>query len=229
MHCSANSSRLPVRTRSSDHGLSGAPTPSAAVRGAVPRAAVRTERTGLHDARSGTAAVRDLEAQRDLEARAAGLKVISVARQCRRSGGTAEACGGAGYLAENRLVELRADTDVFTTFEGDNHVLPQLVAKYLLTGYNGDIKGMSPFRWVRFAANAAGEQLSRRTAPTRSCSAFSTTGGTTASRAASSTGETQAQMFEDRVSTCEPRWPGASRSGPRPCRASMRSTPCRTT
>ena len=46
-----------------------------------------------------------------------------------------EACGGAGYLAENRLPALKADTDVFTTFEGDNTVLLQLVAKGLLTGY----------------------------------------------------------------------------------------------
>jgi hypothetical protein len=33
--------------------------------------------------------------------------------------------GGAG-TAENRLIALKADTDVFTTFEGDNHVLIQL-------------------------------------------------------------------------------------------------------
>src|SRR3712207_8557762 len=46
-----------------------------------------------------------------------------------------EACGGAGYLQENRLPHLKADTDVFTTFEGDNTVLLQLVAKGLLTGY----------------------------------------------------------------------------------------------
>ena len=46
-----------------------------------------------------------------------------------------EACGGAGYLAENRLAGLKADTDVFTTFEGDNTVLLQLVAKELLTDY----------------------------------------------------------------------------------------------
>ena len=35
----------------------------------------------------------------------------------------------------NRLPRLKADTDVFTTFEGDNTVLLQLVAKELLTGY----------------------------------------------------------------------------------------------
>ena len=53
-----------------------------------------------------------------------------------------ETCGGAGYhLAENRLIALKADTDVFTTFEGDNTVLTQLVAKALLTAYADDIRG----------------------------------------------------------------------------------------
>lgn len=116
----------------------------------------------LHD--QETAAVRDMEAQRELEARAAGLKVISTWHASAAIQEAREACGGAGYLAENRLVELRADTDVFTTFEGDNHVLLQLVAKHLLTSYNDDIKSMSPFEWVRFATNFAGERVSRRTA-----------------------------------------------------------------
>jgi len=52
---------------------------------------------------------------------------------------------------------------VFTTFEGDNHVLIQLVAKELLTAYADDIKGMSPVEWVRFAANFAGERVMKRT------------------------------------------------------------------
>jgi len=69
----------------------------------------------------------------------------------RAEGGQHVACdpgdpGGAGGLwwrglpRENRLIGLKADTDVFTTFEGDNHVLTQLVAKELLTGYADDIK-----------------------------------------------------------------------------------------
>ena len=53
---------------------------------------------------------------------------------------------------------------MFTTFEGDNHVLTQLVAKELLTAYADDIKGMSPVEWVRFAANFAGERVMKRTA-----------------------------------------------------------------
>jgi acyl-CoA oxidase len=53
---------------------------------------------------------------------------------------------------------------VFTTFEGDNHVLTQLVAKELLTKYADDVKSMSPVEWVRFAANAVGDRVMKRTA-----------------------------------------------------------------
>ena len=72
---------------------------------------------------------------RELEAEAAGLKAIATwhaidtVQQCR------EACGGQGYLSVNRLPDLKADSDVFATFEGDNTVLLQLVAKSLLTKF----------------------------------------------------------------------------------------------
>ncbi len=46
-----------------------------------------------------------------------------------------EACGGAGYMTENGLTLPRQDADVFATFEGDNTVLLQLVAKALLLDY----------------------------------------------------------------------------------------------
>lgn len=101
--------------------------------------------------------------QRELESRAAGLKAVSTWHASEAIQQAREACGGAGYLAENRLVELRADTDVFTTFEGDNHVLLQLVAKGLLTAYADDIKGMGPLEWVRFATGYAGDQVLKRT------------------------------------------------------------------
>ena len=106
----------------------------------------------------------DPEDQRELESRAAGLKAANTWHATRAIQEAREACGGAGYLAENRLIALKADTDVFTTFEGDNHVLTQLVAKELLTAYADDIKGMSPVDWVRFAANFAGERVLKRTA-----------------------------------------------------------------
>lgn len=106
----------------------------------------------------------DANEQRELEARAAGLKAANTWHATRAIQESREACGGAGYMAENRLIALRGDTDVFTTFEGDNHVLTQLVAKELLTAYADDIKSMSPVEWVRFAANAVGDRVIKRTA-----------------------------------------------------------------
>ncbi|MGH3596903.1 MAG: acyl-CoA dehydrogenase, partial [Mycobacterium sp.] len=111
-----------------------------------------------------TADTPDTEEQRELEARAAGLKAANTWHASRAIQEAREACGGAGYMAENRLIALRADTDVFTTFEGDNHVLTQLVAKELLTAYADDISSMSPVEWVRFAANAVSDRVMKRTA-----------------------------------------------------------------
>jgi acyl-CoA oxidase len=111
-----------------------------------------------------TSDVADAEEQRELEARAAGLKAANTWHASQAIQEAREACGGAGYMAENRLIALRGDTDVFTTFEGDNHVLVQLVAKELLTAYADDIRSMSPVEWVRFAANTVGERVMKRTA-----------------------------------------------------------------
>ena len=72
---------------------------------------------------------------REVETLAAGLKSYSTwftttaLQECR------EACGGKGYLSENRFADLKADTDIYTTFEGDNTVLMQLVSKGLLSDF----------------------------------------------------------------------------------------------
>jgi acyl-CoA oxidase len=75
-----------------------------------------------------------------------------------------EACGGAGYLQENRLPHLKADTDVFTTFEGDNTVLLQLVAKGLLTGYRDAFGSLDGWGKVGFIADMVRETVLERTA-----------------------------------------------------------------
>ncbi len=111
-----------------------------------------------------TADAPDAEEQRELESRAAGLKAANTWHASRSIQEAREACGGAGYMGENRLVGLRGDTDVFTTFEGDNHVLTQLVAKELLTAYADDIRSMSPVEWVRFAAGTVSDRVVKRTA-----------------------------------------------------------------
>ncbi len=87
----------------------------------------------IFGADDGTAEQSDDEqrARRELESRAAGLKAIATWHANETIQGCREACGGAGYLTENRFGELMADTEVFTTFEGDNTILLQLVAKSL--------------------------------------------------------------------------------------------------
>ncbi len=66
-----------------------------------------------------------------------------------------EACGGQGYLAENRLAALKADTDVFTTFEGANLVLYQLVTKGLLSRYRDEMGDLSLWGAARYIADRA--------------------------------------------------------------------------
>ncbi|MGA8987324.1 acyl-CoA dehydrogenase [Aeromicrobium sp.] len=102
--------------------------------------------------------------QRELESRAAGLKAAQTWHATTAIQEAREACGGAGYLAENRLTTLKGDTDVFTTFEGDNHVLFQLVAKELLTAYAAEVGGLDPVGLVRFAAGTVADVVKERTA-----------------------------------------------------------------
>ncbi len=73
--------------------------------------------------------------QREVEALAAGLKSYASWHATKTLQTCREACGGKGYLSENELGDLKADTEIFTTFEGDNTVLMQLVAKSLLTEF----------------------------------------------------------------------------------------------
>jgi acyl-CoA oxidase len=111
---------------------------------------------------SGDAA--DPRAQRELEARAAGIKAVATAHATATIQTCREACGGAGYLAVNRLPALKADTDVFTTFEGDNTVLLQLVAKGLLTDYRDTFGDMDTLGMVRFGARQVAGAVIERTA-----------------------------------------------------------------
>ena len=91
-----------------------------------------------------------------LEAHAAGLKSYATwfandtIQECR------EACGGQGYLTVNRFSSLREDADIFATFEGDNMVLMQLVAKARLTAFREQFSQPNLFGVVRFVAQQAG-------------------------------------------------------------------------
>jgi acyl-CoA oxidase len=94
-----------------------------------------------------------------VEARAAALKVVASDACLRTLQACREACGGQGYWAENRLGRLRADTDVFTTFEGANAVLLQLVAKALLSEYREEMVDMRLRDVVRLLAQRAQTQF----------------------------------------------------------------------
>jgi acyl-CoA oxidase len=93
--------------------------------------------------------------RQELETLAAALKPLStwnaldILQECR------EACGGAGFLIENRFASLRADLDVYATFEGDNNVLLQLVAKRLLNDYAKEFRAMNVGALAKFALGQA--------------------------------------------------------------------------
>lgn len=104
------------------------------------------------------------QAREDLETLAATLKPTSTRlamdtiQECR------EACGGAGFIAENQLVGLHQDLDVYCTFEGDNTVLLQLVAKRLLADFTSDLTSVDRGGVGRFIAQRA-ETLAKRHTP----------------------------------------------------------------
>jgi acyl-CoA oxidase len=89
---------------------------------------------------------------REVESMAAGLKAMATwftsdaIQQCR------EACGGKGYLHEMRFADLKADTDIFTTFEGDNTVLLQLVARSVLHDFRKELGEGGIFTMFEFVA-----------------------------------------------------------------------------
>lgn len=104
---------------------------------------------------------RDFEGEdtREIEMEAAGLKAmatwhaIATAQHCR------ECCGGMGFLTRNRICQILKDVDVFATFEGDNVVLLQLVAKGLLTGYAKGLKNDLVGSLLRELGRAAATEL----------------------------------------------------------------------
>ena len=86
----------------------------------------------------------------EIEALAAGMKSYSTwntrntLQECR------EACGGKGYLSENRIDALKNDTEIYTTFEGDNTVLMQLVAKNRLSEFRKQFGEMNTLGMIDF-------------------------------------------------------------------------------
>ncbi|HVH65789.1 MAG TPA: acyl-CoA dehydrogenase, partial [Candidatus Acidoferrum sp.] len=118
--------------------------------------------TALHDAGDGDSG--DEAKQRQLETMAAGLKAIATWHATQTIQTCREACGGVGYISQTRLTELKSDIDVFTTFEGDNTVLLQLVAKGLMTNFRDAFESMDTVAMVRFVADQVVGAVVERTA-----------------------------------------------------------------
>jgi acyl-CoA oxidase len=98
-------------------------------------------------------------ADTELEVLAAGLKAWASDHCAETLGVCREVCGGQGYLAENRFAALKADTDIFTTFEGANDVLYQLAAKGLLSRFRDEVTSLDLRGIVRYLGERAETSL----------------------------------------------------------------------
>jgi acyl-CoA oxidase len=95
----------------------------------------------------------------ELEVRAAALKAyasdhcVASLQACR------EACGGLGYIEETGFAALKDDTDVFTTFEGANNVLYQLVARGLLSRFKDEMGDLDLWGALKYLGERAETSL----------------------------------------------------------------------
>jgi len=92
---------------------------------------------------------------KEVEALAAGLKAWSTWNTTQTLQECREALGGKGYLSENRIDRLKNDTDIYTTFEGDNTVLMQLVAKSRLSEFRKEFADINFFGMINYIADKA--------------------------------------------------------------------------
>lgn len=103
----------------------------------------------------------DKEDKREIEALAAAIKVAATWHATDTIQASREACGGQGYLRVNRFASLKEDSDIFTTFEGDNTVLSLLVAKSLLTNFQSQFAEERVVGVARFIGKMAQTAVSQ--------------------------------------------------------------------
>jgi acyl-CoA oxidase len=139
------------------------------------------------------------EDRQDLETMAAALKPLSTWHALETLQEAREACGGAGFLAENRLVGLRQDLDIYVTFEGDNNVLLQLVAKRLLTDYSAQFRKAGFGVMARYVAGRAADRAMHDVGLRRLAQNVADFGSTARSVVDLRDEETQRELLTDRV------------------------------
>ena len=116
------------------------------------------------------------ENRQELETLAAAVKPVATWHALDTLQEAREACGGAGFISENRFASLYSDLDVYVTFEGDNNVLLQLVAKRLLADYAAEFKNADVGALASYVANQAGETVMHRFGLRRALQGVSDTG-----------------------------------------------------
>jgi acyl-CoA oxidase len=112
-----------------------------------------------------------------------------------------EACGGQGFMAEHRLTGLRADLDVYVTFEGDNNVMLQLVAKRLLADYAKAFKSPDFGTLAQYVAGQVGETAINRGGLRGLAQSITDFGSTARAVGFVKDEEHQHQLLTDRVHT----------------------------
>jgi acyl-CoA oxidase len=137
--------------------------------------------------------------RQDLETIAAALKPLSTWHALETLQEAREACGGAGFLAENRIVGLRQDLDIYVTFEGDNNVLLQLVAKRLLTDYSKQFANADAGALARYVVAQTADRAYHGSGLRRLAQTIADFGSTARAVSELRDEETQRELLTDRV------------------------------
>ncbi|MEM1054880.1 MAG: acyl-CoA dehydrogenase [Bacteroidota bacterium] len=92
---------------------------------------------------------------REIENEAGAFKALASWHATQSLQEAREACGGEGFRWSSRIASRKADSDIFTTFEGDNTVLLLQVAKGLLAGYQQEFADLNAFGLLRYVRDLA--------------------------------------------------------------------------
>lgn len=140
--------------------------------------------------------------RQELETLAAGIKAVTTWNAMDTFQESREATGGAGYIAsKNRFGALRDDLDIYTTFEGDNNVLLQLVGRRLLGDYSKELSNPSFKVLSRYVAERAEQTLYERSGLRRVVQQVSDIGSDRRSASWLKDTDVQRSLFTDRVRT----------------------------